>query len=141
MPSNGEIALAALFAALPTPSGGAKWRNRAAPAELPAGGMLILRDGDRGEPIDEMINPPSAVYRHEARLEIHAAGIDDAVRTAKIDDLAQAVRAALAADRTLGGTVDWAELRRGAPRDETETGASPVRIEDASAILEYQEEI
>ena len=141
MPSPGENALAALFAALPTPAGGKTARNRAAPDDMPVGGMLILRDGDRGEPIEETLNPPRATYRHAAQIEIYAAGIDDAARTAKIDELAETVRAALAADRTLGGTVDWAELRRGSGRDETEIGASPVRIEDATAILEYQEEI
>jgi hypothetical protein len=141
MSSTGENALAALFAALPTPAGGKKFRNRAASEDVPVGGLLILRDGDRGEPIEEQINPPSAVYRHAASIEIFAVGSDDAARTAKIDALALAVRAALAADRTLGGAVDWAELRRGSPRDDTETGASPVRIEDATAILEYQEEI
>jgi hypothetical protein len=139
--SAGETALTALFAALPAPPAGAKLRNETDAAPIPSGGLLILRDGERGEPIDEQLNPPMAVYRHAAALQILVAGIDDAARTAALDALADGVRAVLAANRTLGGAVDWAELRRGTPRDETEPGAAPIRLEDATIVLEYQEEI
>jgi hypothetical protein len=141
MASAGEAALAALFAVLPTPAGGAKARNESDELPIPAGGKLILRDGDRGEPIEEQLNPPAAIHRHAASLQILVENVDDAARTTALDALADGVRAVLAADRTLGGAVDWAELRRGTPRDVTEPGAAPIRIEDATIVLEYQEEI
>ncbi|MCM0018429.1 MAG: acyl-CoA transferase [Tagaea sp.] len=141
MASTGETALAALFAALPGVAGVNKFRNATDTVDVPAGGLIVLRDGDRGEPIEEQLNPPAAVYRHAARIEIYASGIDDAARTAAVDALARAIQTNLIADRLLGGAVDWAELRRGAVRDEVEDGAVPIRIEDAIAILEYQEDM
>lgn len=139
--SVGETALAALFAALPVPPGGKKLRNASVPDDLPSGGLLVLRDGTRGQAVEEFLSPPRAVFRHAASLQILVEGSDDAARTAAIDALAGLVRAALAADRILGGAVDWCELQRGDGRDETEPGTRPIRVEEAQVILEYMEEM
>lgn len=141
MTTVAETALTALFAALPTPPSGAKLRNVAAPPTIPSGGLLILRDGTRGAPIEEYLNPPSGVYRHAAQLQLMVQGTDDAARTSAIDALAALVQAALAAARTLGDTVDYAQLQRGDGRDDTEEGTTPIRIEEATVILEYLEEL
>lgn len=140
MADKAETVLQALFAALPTPSGGAKHRNPSPTIDLPAGGLLVLRDGSRGDPIEEYLNPPTAIYRHAAALEMHFAQTDDAARSAGLAAIAEAVKTAIAGDRTLGDLVDYVEFQRGTVRDETEDGAAPIRVEDAALILEYAED-
>jgi hypothetical protein len=49
-PSIRELALQALLARLQTVGSPEVARNEVLPAKLPAGGLVILRDGDPGEP-------------------------------------------------------------------------------------------
>lgn len=60
---------------------------------------------------------------HRARLEILAAGGPEDARRAALDDALVACGAAVAADPTLGGLVDFAELEPGAPFDGDEDSA------------------
>jgi hypothetical protein len=140
MATDGETVLQALFALLPVPAGGAKYRNPATANDIPSGGLLVLRDGSRGAPVEEYLNPPAAVYRHAAELQIIFQSADDAARSAGIKTIADAVKAALATDPTLGDAADHVELQRGDSRDETDEGTTAIRVEDASVILEYLEE-
>ena len=69
MPSTREQVLSALFdrAASSSPAAAVK-RNEALPASVPAGGLVILRDGDPGEP-DVTLNPRTEFYSHRAEIE------------------------------------------------------------------------
>ena len=58
MPSTREQVLSALFDRLQLIAGGTVKRNEALPSSVPAGGLVILRDGDPGEP-DVTLNPRS----------------------------------------------------------------------------------
>jgi hypothetical protein len=90
-------------------------RNETVPQRIPAGGLVIVRDG---EPVSEtaMFSPLAWAIEHSAEVEIVVAGATPADRDAALDDLLSAVGAAVAADRTLGGAVEWANP--GAPRFE-----------------------
>ena len=56
MPSKREQVLAALFARLDAELSATVRRNEALPERVPAEGLVILRDGDPGEP-DVTLNP------------------------------------------------------------------------------------
>lgn len=81
-------------------------RNTPIPEEVPASGLIVLRDGEPGEPFVTM-SPPVWEYQHRAEIEVYvqkAAG-----REAKIDTIKAAIGTALASDRSLGGLCDWVE--------------------------------
>jgi transposase len=65
---------------------------------VPAEGLLILRDGEPGEP-EVTLSPLAYHYQHPAEIEAVVQGAD---RVAAFDTLIASIGAALAADRTLG---------------------------------------
>lgn len=90
-------------------------RNETVPQRIPAGGLVVVRDG---ETLSEtaMFSPLAWAIEHGAEVEIVVAGATPSERDAALDDLLSAIGAAIAADRTLRGAVEWAGP--GAPRFE-----------------------
>jgi hypothetical protein len=66
--SKREQVLSALFARLQAIPVATIRRNEALPQAVPAGGLVILRDGDPGEP-DVTLNPRTEFYSHRAEIE------------------------------------------------------------------------
>ncbi len=110
MASARETALAALFARLQTVAGPTVARNAALPLDVPAGGLVVLRDGDPGEP-DVSLNPRTSYYTHRAEVEIITADPAAGTAEAALDDVVSGVIAALASDRSLGGSVEYLSWR------------------------------
>ncbi|MCX8003368.1 MAG: hypothetical protein N2688_00170 [Burkholderiaceae bacterium] len=102
MPTARETAIAALFALVQAMPGITALRNTAWPERVPAGGLIVVRDGETIEE-EAMLSPLAYGIVHRADVEIVAA--DEAARDAIIAALA----AAIAANRTLGGAAEWAE--------------------------------
>lgn len=100
-----ETILQALFTLLQTVNAGKVLRNEALPEKIPSGGLLILRDGDPGEP-EVLLSPLSYYWQHRAQLEVVVQKGDADDRDAALDDLLQAVAAAIGGNRTLGGLCD-----------------------------------
>jgi hypothetical protein len=90
-------------------------RNETIPQRIPAGGLVVVRDG---EILSEtaMFSPLAWAIEHGAEVEIVVAEATPADRDALLDDLLSTIGAAVAADRTLGGAVEW--VGPGAPRFE-----------------------
>jgi len=103
--TNRETIIQALFALLQTISGPEVLRNEALPEKVPSGGLLILRDGDPGEP-EVLLSPLSYYWEHRASLEVIVQANDAAQRDTLLDELFQKIATALAADITLGGLCD-----------------------------------
>ena len=96
MPTPRETILTALHArlsALPATA----LRGEVLPERVPAEGLLILRDGEPGEP-EVTLSPLRYHYQHRAEIEAVVQGAD---RDAAFDTLTASIGAALAADRTL----------------------------------------
>ena len=110
MPSATETALAALKTVLDGVSGPTVKRNEELPAEVPAGGLIILRDGDPGEP-EVLLSPTSYQYEHIADVEVLYQGAPE-TRDAGWDNLVASIGTAITSDLTLGGAVESAELGR-----------------------------
>ncbi len=100
-----ETVLQTLFETLQTISGPRVLRNEALPEKVPAGGLLILRDGDPGEP-ETILSPLSYYWQHLASLEVFVQASETTQRDALMDALFQNIAAALIADQTLGGLCD-----------------------------------
>jgi len=134
--STREAALQALLAALRTVPGATVERETQLPQEVPGGGLLVLRDGDPGEPTDVELSPPAYSYEHRADVEVFVPP-DTHIRHTDLDQLLQAVHAAIEADRSLAGTVEYAETNAPQTEDFGIEGAPPFKAAIAPVTLIY----
>jgi hypothetical protein len=124
-PSAREAALLALHQRLDLVPGAAVLRNEVLPTKIPAGGLVIVRDGEPGDP-EVTLNPVSYLWQHRAELEVVVEAVTPAERDAALDALLVGLGHTMASDPTLGGAVEWSEA--GAPRTED------LAIEGAAAL-------
>lgn len=132
MSSPRETILAALhvrLSALPA----TVLRGDVLPERVPAAGLLVLRDGEPGEP-DVTLSPLRYHYQHRAEIE---AVVQGATRDAAFDTLCASIGAAIAADRTLGGLCDWIEAEAPRPIDLAVEGAASLKAAVIPVILHY----
>ncbi len=111
-------------------------RNAAKPERIPSGGLVIVRDGDPGEP-EVMFSPLTYLYTHRVPLEIAARESGPQSREQVLDTMLAAIGAAVAADRTLGGLCDFIEAEAPATADIEAAGAQAVRWADAAIVASY----
>jgi hypothetical protein len=132
MPSLRETILTALHArlsALPATA----LRGEVLPERVPATGLLILRDGEPGEP-EVTLSPLRYHYQHRAEIE---AVVQGAARDADFDTLCASIGAAIVADRTLGGLCDWVEPEAPRSVDLPVEGAASLKAAEITVILHY----
>jgi len=132
MPSHRETILTALHArlsALPATA----LRGDVLPERVPAEGLLILRDGEPGEP-EVTLSPLAYHYQHRAEIE---AVVQSADRDPTFDALTARVGVALTADRTLGGLCDWIEAEAPRPVDLPIEGAAALKAAVIPVVLHY----
>jgi hypothetical protein len=132
MPTPRETILSALHSLLGTLPATAL-RGDVLPERVPSGGLLILRDGEPGEP-EVTLSPLRYHYQHRAEIE---AVVQGATRDVAFDTLCASIGAALAADRTLGGLCDWVEAEAPRPVDLAAEGAAALKAAVIPVILHY----
>ena len=133
MPSTRENVLEALLARL-QPLAALTLRDEVLPERIPAAGLIILRDGQPGEP-EVTLSPLRYHYQHRAELEVVVqAGTG---RASAFDDLITSIGAALEADRTLGGLSDWVEPEAPASIDLPIEGAAALKAAVITVVLHY----
>jgi hypothetical protein len=126
MASKREEVLQALLAQLQTVPLGKVERNRLRPERIPPEGLIILRDGEIGEP-EVLLSPLSYIWTHAARVEVFSASVDP---DAHLDTLLTSIATVLGVDPALGGEVDQMEI--GAPDFD---GAAPEGGPDVKAAI------
>lgn len=124
-----ETILSALAAALAA-TGLAVQRNDPVPAEVGTSGLIILRDGEPGEPLVTM-SPLAYEYQHLAEIEVYIQRKTG--REGLIDALKAQIGAIVTADRTLGGLCDWIEA--------TAPQAAAFIIDGAAPLLSHRIEV
>ncbi|MBW6496510.1 MAG: hypothetical protein K0B16_18540 [Burkholderiaceae bacterium] len=132
MPTLRETILSALHARLLTLPA-ATLRGDVLPERVPTAGLLILRDGEPGEP-EVTLSPLRYHYEHRAEIEAVVQGAD---RDTAFDTLCASLGAALAADRTLGGLCDWVEAEAPRPVDLAVDGAACLKAAVITVVLHY----
>ncbi len=88
-------------------------RNAVLPTRIPASGLMILRDGDPGEP-EVVLSPLSYTFERVLDLEVYVQAASDL--DAAADAIFRQIGAVIRADRTLSGACDWIEAQ--APQTE-----------------------
>ena len=132
MPTPRETILAALYARLSMLPATAL-RGDVLPERIPTDGLLILRDGDPGEP-EVTLSPLRYHYLHRAEIEAVVQGPD---RDADFDTLTASIGAALTEDRTLGGLCDWVEAEAPQPVDLPVDGGTSLKAALITIVLQY----
>ena len=126
----------ALVARLSTATPAPVYRNDPLARAVPNDGLIVVHDGDPGEP-DITLNPVIYAYRHRIDIEVFvpiAAGVGS---DATIDALLDTLAGALAGDRDLGGLVEtmtWVAPEISALTIE---GGVPILVARLTIILEY----
>ena len=133
MPTTRETILAALHARLQSLAA-VTLRDEVLPERIPASGLIILRDGQPGEP-EVTLSPLHYHYQHRAELEVVIQAPNG--RATAFDTLIAAIGTALEADRTLGGLCDWVEPEAPASVDLPIEGAAALKAAVITVVLHY----
>ena len=136
MPTPRETILQALLAALEAVPDATVLRGAILPERIPAGGLLILRDGDPGTP-EVTLSPLQYHFDHRAEVEVIVQGKTPAARDAAFDTLLATLATAITLDRTLGGLCDWGEAEAPQPVDLPVEGAEGLKAAIVPIILTY----
>jgi len=136
MTSKREQVLAALSGRLRGIAGVAVKRNEALPVSVPAGGLVLLRDTDPGEP-DVTLNPRTEFYSHRTEIEVFVTRPVDGGGEGMLDALLSRIGTALAADRSLDGLAE--NLFCSAPETSVLAieGAAPIFTARIIVTIEY----
>jgi hypothetical protein len=108
-------------------------RGEVLPERVPAAGLIILRDGDPGDPA-VTLSPLLYHYDHRAELEVIVQGAN---RDTAFATLCGQIGAVIAADHTLGGLCDWVEAEAPRPIDLAVEGAASLKAGVIPVVLHY----
>lgn len=131
MTTKRERIVSAVFSRLGSIPAATILRNESLPVRIPEAGLIILRDGDPGEP-DITLNPRIEYYAHRLTVEVITTGDETA-----LDDLLIAVGRALAADDTLGGLAEIVVVLAPEVAATPIEGAAAVRHATVPVVVEY----
>ena len=136
MTSTREQVLTALVQRLQASLTATVRRNEALPERVPDEGLVILRDGDPGEP-DVTLNPRSAFYSHRVELELFVTQPTAGGGEALLDALVAEVGAVLAPDPSLGGLAENLVVTAPETGVLAVEGAAPVLTARLTVIVDY----
>ena len=134
MPTPRETILTALADLLRTVPHVPVLRGEVLPERIPPSGLMILRDGNPGEP-GVTLSPLMYHYQHRAELEVIVQTGED--RDTRFDRLLGRIEAAISADRTLRGRCDWVEAEAPEPVDLPVEGAVSLKAAVIPLVLHY----
>lgn len=134
MSSKLETILQALQANLETIPDVTVARGEVLPVGVSRDGLIILRDGDPGEP-EVTISPLRYHYEHRAAIELFVPGTAD--RDTLFDDLRMLIGTLITSNRTLGGLLDWIEAEAAEPTDLPFDGADTMKAATIPVVLHF----
>lgn len=136
--SKPEQVLEAIKARLNTVPNAKVERNAAVPEKVPPGGLIVLRDGDPGEPETTLGGFGGVYYSHNIEIELYAEDGDATARDAAFDTLVQSIGTALESDITLGGLAFGMSYGRPEVDTEAVTGAAAIKTGTIIVTVEYE---
>lgn len=130
-----EAVMTTIAAALP---GVKVERNADKPERIPLNGLVVIRDGEAGEPEEVTLSPLTYFYAHRVGVEIAVLADASASREQRLDAILGAIGAAVAANRTLGGLVDFVEVTAPFTDDLEADGAYSARWASVDLIVHFE---
>jgi hypothetical protein len=113
-------------------------RNSVLPEKVPGGGLIIVRDGDPGDPEQALGGFGNAYYQHAVEIEVYLEEGDAAGRDAAFDGLLQQIGAALEADATLGGLAFGLTYGRPEAAIEAVPSAPAIKSATLAVTVDYE---
>jgi hypothetical protein len=135
--SNAEQILNALKALFETLPDAVVERNSVLPEKIPDGGLIVVRDGDPGEPEQALGGFGSTYYQHAVEIEVYVEEGDAAARDAAFDGLLQQIGAALKSDPALGGAAFGLTYGRPEAGIEAVAGAPAIKTATLTVTVDY----
>jgi hypothetical protein len=111
-------------------------RNAAKPERIPSGGLVIVRDGDPGDP-EVTLSPLTYVYTHRIPVEVAILASGVLSREQALDVTLSHIGEAVEVDRTLGGLCDFLEPEAPSTDDLEATGTVAGRWADFVILATY----
>ena len=137
MASHREIVLGGIRALIAAALPAAKVeRNAAKPERIPTGGLVIIRDGDPGDP-EVYLSPLTYIYTHRVPVEVAVLAATPLSREQVLDQSLQAISEAIEANRTLGGLCDFIDPEAPSTDDLEATGTVAARWADLVILVTY----
>ena len=136
--SKTEQVLEALRTLLETVPDAVVERNSVMPEKIPDGGLIILRDGDPGEPEQALGGFGNAYYQHAVEIEVYVEEGDAAARDAAFDALLRLIGAVLEGDPTIGGLAFGLTYGRPEPSIEAVAGAPAIKSATLTVTVDYE---
>jgi hypothetical protein len=112
-------------------------RNSVLPEKVPDGGLIIVRDGDPGEPEQALGGFGNAYYQHAIEIEVYVEEGGAGARDAAFDALLQQIGVALEADSTLGGLAFGLTYGRPEPAIEAVAGTPATKSATLTLTVDY----
>ena len=113
-------------------------RNSGCLSKTRRAGLIILRDGDPGEPEQALGGFGNAYYQHAVEIEVYVEEGDAAARDTAFDDLLQQIGTALDADPTLGGLAFGLTYGRPETSIEAVPGAPAIKSATLTVSVDYE---
>lgn len=112
--------------------------HEAAPASVPEHGLVVIRTGDPGPPVEVTMSPLTYWWEHAIPVEVSAVRAAGLTSEQTLDLMLIAIGAAIAADRTLGGLCEWLEPSAAGTGDiYADGGGLPPRGADITITASY----
>jgi hypothetical protein len=108
------------------------------PEKIPDGGLIMLRDGDPGEPEQALGGFGSTYYHHAVEIEVYVDEGDAAACDAAFDALLQQIGVALEVDPTLSGLAFGLTYGRPEPSIEAVAGAPAIKGATLTVTVDYE---
>ncbi len=134
--SKREEVLQALFERLSALTEVDVQRNEVLPLKIPANGLVVLRDGNIGEPL-VLLSPPRYLFQHRAEIEVLMQKVSPADRGSGLDSLLEKIGRLIMVDPTLSGRIDYMHVEPPEFSEEPIEGGITIKAAIVPIVLEY----
>lgn len=134
--SKREEVLQALYERLSALTGVDVRRNEVLPLKIPANGLVVLRDGNIGEPL-VLLSPPRYLFQHRAEIEVLIQKVSPVDRGSGLDSLLEKIGRLIMVDPTLSGRIDYMHAEPPEFSEEPIEGGITIKAAIVPIVLEY----
>lgn len=134
--SKREEVLKALWTRLSTLTEVEVKRNEMLPLKIPDGGLVVLRDGNIGEPTI-LLSPPCFLYQHRAEIEVVVQQTSAADNDVRLDCILEEIGRLLMVDVTLSGLIDHMHADPPEFIEQSVDGGLTIKGATVPIVLEY----
>lgn len=134
--SKREEVLKALWTRLSTLTEVEVKRNEMLPLKIPDGGLVVLRDGNIGEPTI-LLSPPCFLYQHRAEIEVVVQQTSAADNDAQLDRILEKIGQLIMDNVTLSGLIDHMHAAPPEFIEQSVEGGLTIKGATVPIVLEY----